>query len=408
MNVYTCAMDDRGDAPEHLLRLAAGRYDGYLALLGAMVDVDSGSFDVDGVNRVGDLVCERLATGGWAVERIPAEPVEGLPQLGDAVVGRRTGALPPDQGGARLLLLAHLDTVFDAGTAAARPFTVAGGVARGPGVIDDKCGVAAGIDGVELLVDDAGFDGFAEIVLLCTPDEEIGSPGSNHITEKLASQADVVVGLEAARRNGDIVSARKGMASFQIEITGRAAHAGVAPELGVNACLEAAHKTIALQGLNGRWDGVTCNVGTVRAGSRINVVAAEARLGVELRATTTAAFEAAAVEIDAIAARAWVPGTTTVCRRGRAHLPMEKTPATARLAALAMEAAADLGFHLGDQATGGCGDANIAAAAGTPTIDGLGPNGGGVHTPDEFLTLDSIAPRLALLAALLTRLGRAC
>lgn len=400
-------MNDRRDDHARLLTLAAGRYDRYLALLGAIVAVDSGSFDAAGVNRVGDLVVERMTAGGWAAERVPVA-APGFGPLGDAVVGRRTGALPPERGGARLLILAHLDTVFEAGTAAARPFTVADGIATGPGVIDDKCGVAAGVEAVELLVDDAGFDQFAEITLLCTPDEEIGSPASNQVTEKLASQADAVIGLEAARRNGDIVSARKGMATFEIDIVGRAAHAGVAPELGVNACLEAAHKTVALQALNGRWDGVTCNVGTIRAGSRTNVVAAEAHLGVELRATTTAAFEAAAAEIEAVTAREWVPGTTAVCRRGPIHLPMEKTPATARLVALAGEAAAELGFALGDQATGGCGDANIAAATGTPTVDGLGPHGGGVHTPDEFLRLDSIAPRLALLAAVLTRLGRQC
>jgi glutamate carboxypeptidase len=400
-------MDERG-TPARLLEFAAGRYDRYLELLEGIVNVDSGSYDADGVNRVAELLTARLTAGGWAAERVVSARIEGLPRLGDAVIAKRTGALPPERGGARMLLLAHLDTVFDAGAASARPFRTAGGVATGPGVIDDKCGVATGVEAVELLLDDAGFDQFAEIVLLCTPDEEIGSPASRQLIEKLAAEADVVIGLEAARRNGDIVSARKGMATFEIVITGKAAHAGVAPELGLNACLEAAHKTIALHALNGRWDSVTCNVGTVRGGSRTNVVAAEARLGVELRAATTASFEAAVEQIEAITAKSWLPGTSATCTLGHAHLPMERTPATARLAALTAELAQQLGFTLGDQATGGCGDANVAAATGTPTIDGLGPRGGGVHTEDEFIELDSIVPRLALLASLLTRLGRAC
>jgi glutamate carboxypeptidase len=397
-------MDPRAD-PASLLPLASGRYGGFMETLEATVNIDSGTLDPGGVNTMADLVADRLAGAGWDVERITPAPVEHHGQLGDAVIGRRAGNRPGDAGGRRILLMAHMDTVFERGTAAARPFGVKGERAFGPGVIDDKAGLVAGIEAVELLADDAAFDGFAELVLVCSPDEEMGSPASRPIITALAGQADVAIGLEAARRNGDLVTARKGMADLVIEVAGLASHAGVAPDKGVNAALEAAHKTVALQALNGRWPGVTVNVGVLVAGTRSNVVADHALLRVDLRAVTVAAFELARQEVEAIAARSFVPGTTSTCRASHLHTPMERTAANAALVGVAAEVAAELGFTLGDQATGGCGDANISTAAGTVTIDGLGPVGGDAHAGTEWLDLESVVPRTALLAGLLARLG---
>ena len=129
----------------------------------------------------------------------------------------------------RLLLLAHMDTVFDEGTAAARPFGIRDGRAYGPGVTDDKAGVVCGFEAVEVLCDLVGFDDFAAITLVCSPDEEIGSPFSRPLIESLAGEHDLAVGLEAARTNGDLVSARKGIAAFTVEVDGKAVHAGVRP-----------------------------------------------------------------------------------------------------------------------------------------------------------------------------------
>jgi glutamate carboxypeptidase len=402
-------MDPRAD-PASLLPLARGRYAGFLATLESTVNVDSGSLDLDGVNRVATLCAERLERGGWSVKRLASAPVRrpgsAALALGDVVLGRRTGARPTDLGGRRLLLMAHMDTVFDAGAAAERPFRTEGEHAYGAGVIDDKGGLAAGIEAVELLVDDAGFEDFAEIILMCNPDEEIGSPASRPVIERLAAEADVALGLEAGRRNGDLVTARKGMADLLIQITGRAAHAGVAPDRGVNAALEAAHKTVALQALNGRWPGVTCNVGILRAGTRSNVVAASALLEVDLRAVTVSAFDEAFAEVEAIAARSFVDGTTATCHKVHVHTPMERSDANAHLAAEVAEVGRALGLHVGEQATGGCGDANISTAAGVTTIDGLGPIGGDAHTPSEWLDLGSVTPRIALLAGVLARFGQ--
>jgi glutamate carboxypeptidase len=383
------------------------REDDLLARLEELVNIDSGSFTAAGVNRVADLCQARFEAGGWEVERHRHRPDaewEG-PPLGDLVLGRRAGARPVAEGGRRLLLMAHMDTVFDEGTAAARPFRVRDGRAHGPGVTDDKAGVVCGFEAVEVLCDLAGFDDFAAITLVCSPDEEIGSPFSRPLLAALAADHDVAVGLEAARVGGELVSARKGISAFTIEVAGKAVHAGVRPAEGVNAVLEAAHKTIALQALNGRWDGVTCNVGVLRGGTRTNVVADRAILQVEVRAATTAAFEAAMAEVERIVAASTVAGATARMAPAHRHPPMERTPAVAALVAEAQAVARDLGFEVGEAATGGAGDANTTAAAGLATIDGLAPVGGEAHGPDEWLDLASVVPRTALLAGLLARLG---
>jgi glutamate carboxypeptidase len=397
-------IDPRAE-PASLLAPLRARYDDLLARIEELVNIDSGSYTAAGVNRVADLCQARFERGGWTVQRHRADADWVGPPLGDLVVGRRTGTRPVAEGGRRLLLLAHMDTVFDEGVAAARPFRVRGPRAYGPGVTDDKAGVMCGFEAVEVLCDEAGFDDYAAITLVCSPDEEIGSPFSRPLIEALAAEHDVAVGLEAARTNGALVSARKGICAFTVEVVGRAVHAGVRPAEGINAVLEAAHKTVALQALNGRWPGVTCNVGVLQGGSRTNVVADRAVMRVEVRAATMDAFDRALAEVERIVARSTVDGAAATMAPAHRHPPMERTPAVAALVAQAQAVARELGFEVGEAATGGAGDANTTAAAGLPTIDGLAPVGGEAHGPDEWLDLDSVLPRTALLAGLLARLG---
>ncbi len=399
-------MDPRAD-PQALLPLLQRRYQDAVARLEQLVNQDSGSFAKTGVNRVADLLEHDLRSGGWLVERRTHRPVPGEPALGDVLIGRRRGGLSLGAGGRRLLLLAHMDTVFDDGEAAARPFRTDGRRAFGPGVTDDKAGLVTGVEAVEAMCDDAGFEDFESITILFSPDEEIGSPFSKAVIRELAADHDVAIGLEAARTNGDLVSARKGIAALEVRVTGTAVHAGVRPEKGASAALEAAHHTIALHGLNRRWQGVTCNVGTVRAGTRPNVVAGGAILELDLRATSTADFERALAAVSEIVDRQTVPGTRSAVRVLHRHPPMERTTAVMALVAEAQRVARDLGFEVGHTATGGAGDANTTAAAGVPTIDGLAPVGGDAHGPGEWLDLDSLVPRTALLAGLVARFGSA-
>jgi glutamate carboxypeptidase len=241
---------------------------------------------------------------------------------------------------------------------------------------------------------------FGSVVFVCNPDEEIGSPFSGPLIRELAGEADVAFVLEAARENGDIVSARKGVSDARIEVAGRAAHAGVEPERGRSAVLEAAHKTLALHALNGRWPGVTVNVGVVEGGSRPNVVPERCFLAVDIRGPDEGSLQAAEAEVRRIAGQAEVEGTSSAITLTAWHRPMEKTPSTERLVGLAADLARDLGFEVRDAATGGASDANTTAAAGVPTLDGLGPVGGREHSPEEWLDLESVVPRVSLVAGL--------
>jgi len=379
--------------------IASRRYDDFVDALREMVNVDCGSYTPEGVNAIADMCAERFGKSGWAVERIPHRPAEGEAPLGDLIVGRLSGA-----GGPRVLMIGHTDTVFDPGTVAERPFRIDGSRAFGPGVSDMKGGLLTGFFAVEVL-QEAGFDGFGSLTYVCNPDEEIGSPFSRDHIKTLAAEADVAFVLEGARENGDIVSSRKGVSDFRIEVRGRAAHAGVEPERGRSAILEAANKTIALQALNGRWQGVTVNVGVVSGGTRTNVVPATCIIEVDVRSPFEGTLVAAEQAITAIASAHTVSDIEVEVTGGAWHRPMEKREGGAKLAALAAEVAAELGFALKDAATGGASDANTTSAAGVPTLDGLGPVGGDDHAPKEWVDLDSVVPRISLLAGLVSRLG---
>jgi glutamate carboxypeptidase len=364
-----------------------------------MVNVDCGSFTREGVNAIADMCQARFEAGGWKVERIPHVPAGAEPQLGDLVIGRLDGA-----GGPRVLMIGHTDTVFEPGTAAERPFSIEGDRATGPGVSDMKGGLLTGFFAVEVLRE-AGFDGFGSITYICNPDEEIGSPFSRSHIEQAAADADAAFVLEGARENGDMVSARKGVSDFRIEILGRAAHAGVEPERGRSAILEAAHKVIALHELNGRWPGVTVNAGVIEGGTRPNVVAERCVLHVDVRSPQEDTLTAAEAAVNRIADATTVPDILVAVDDGGWHRPMEKSEAGARLVALAIDVAGDLGFELRDAATGGASDANTTSAAGVPTLDGLGPVGGDDHGPREWIDLTSVVPRVSLLAGIISRLG---
>ena len=378
-------------------KLAEDCYDSYLADLRVLVNLDCGTYIPSGVNRVADLMQERFAARGWSTERFPHQPQGDEPRLGDVLVATRRGA---HEDGRRILLVGHMDTVFPEGTAAERPFRIDGSTAYGPGVSDMKGGLLGGLYAMNVL-QDAGFTAFGSVTYVCNPDEEIGSPFSGPLILERAKNVDACFVLEGARENGDIVSARKGVTDFRIVIRGRAAHAGVEPERGRSAALQAAHTIVALHDLNGKWPGVTVNVGVVQGGTRPNVVAERCELQVDLRAPTRASFGEAVEALRMVATLQAVPDTEVEVTPMSGFPPMEKTDATARLVEQAKRIAGELGFEVNDAATGGASDANPVAGSGIPTLDGLGPIGGADHSPGEWLDLESVVPRIALLAGLI-------
>ncbi len=388
--------------PVELRSFVEKRFPAYLEGLEATVNVDCGTFVVDGVRRIADFMQERFEAAGWEVERRPHTAGDGAEeQLGDLLIARLTGGSPD---GRRVLLIGHMDTVFPEGTAAERPFRMEGSRAFGPGVSDMKGGLLGGFHAVGALRD-AGFDGFAAITYVCNPDEEIGSPWSSRAIRELAPKHDVCFVLEGARENGDIVSSRKGVADVVVRVTGRAAHAGVEPERGRSAVLQAAHTVVGLHELNGRWPGVTVNAGVIAGGTRANVVAERCELRVDVRAPRVDSFEAALEEVRRVASERAVPDVEVevVVRTG--FPPMERTEATAHLVEQAKAIASELRYEVNDAATGGASDANVVSGLGVPVLDGMGPVGGADHAPGEWLDLDSVVPRVTLLAAMIANAG---
>jgi glutamate carboxypeptidase len=384
------------DQLEQLRTHLEGALPDYLADLERLVNIDCGSYTKLGVDEVGRWVADQLRELGAQIRVLPHET------YGDTVVAVLEG-----RGRGRALLIGHLDTVFEAGTAAERPFVIEDGRAYGPGVDDMKGGLLTGLYALRALRSTRGGGApadwlpFERLAFVANPDEEIGSPSSTPHIQEAARDATVAFVLESARENGDIVSARKGIADFRLTIVGRAAHAGVEPEKGRSATLEAAHKTVALFALNGRWPGVTVNVGSIHGGTRPNIVAEKCEMQVDVRATTVNDLDAVEAAIRDICETSTVPDTTSIIERLHHWLPMEKTPATAALAELAISLAGRIGFELHDAATGGASDANTTSGMGVPSLDGLVPVGGADHAPGEYLEVDSIVPRTTLFAALL-------
>ncbi|MDO8485635.1 MAG: M20 family metallopeptidase [Candidatus Limnocylindrales bacterium] len=365
----------------------------YLANLERLVNIDCGSYTPAGVNEVGRWTGEYLAELGAAVEYRPDPGV----RLGDTVVATFSG----QAGGPRVLLIGHLDTVFDPGTVAVRPFRLEDGIAHGPGVTDMKSGLLAGLYALKALIGERGGLPFERLVFVVNPDEEIGSPSSTPHIRAIATEVDVALVLECGRANGDIVSSRKGILDTRLHVHGRAAHAGVEPEKGRSAILEAARIVTDLHELNGRWPGVTVNVGVIGGGTRPNVVPEDCTLEVDVRATSREALEEAEAEIRRIAEATEVEDTTVEFETMARWWPMEKLVRSGRLVEHAQAVAQTLGFEVRDASTGGASDANTTSGMGVPSLDGLGPIGGNDHSPAEYLDVDSIVPRTTLLAGLL-------
>jgi glutamate carboxypeptidase len=372
----------------------------FIADLERLVNVDCGSYTKPGIDAIGAFVAERFAALGADVRVDPND------DLGNTVVGRWTGSVDVGRG-PRLLLIGHMDTVFPDGTAAARPFRIdPDGRAHGPGVTDMKAGLLAGLYAVDALRRAGIALPFERLTYVANPDEEIGSPVSSPVIRALAADVDGCLVLECARANGDIVSSRKGIADIEITVHGRAAHAGVEPEKGRSAILEAARLVRDLHALNGRWPGVTVNVGTIAGGIRPNVVAETCVLEVDVRAVRGPDLDAAENAVREVAARTEVEDVSVEVALRAGHRPMEKLERSGRLVDTAVSLAHALGFDLRDAATGGASDANTTSGLGVPTIDGLGPIGGLDHSPDEYLEVASIVPRTALVAALMLAIGR--
>ena len=378
-------------AASGLLDYLAAQRERYLTDLRTLTALEAGTLNKPGVDAVQDWLQARLGLLSFDCTR------ERQAVLGDNLLAIRKG-----EGTQRVMLLGHADTVFPVGTAAARPMSIHGNKIMGPGTCDMKAGLLTGIYALEAL-DHAGFNGYGAINFLCVCDEEIHDRCSIPLIRRTARTSDVAFTLEAARANGDIVTARKTAVWCTVEVQGKAAHAGVEPEKGRSAILALLRHLAEIDKLNGFRPGVTVNIGRVEGGTQPNVVAEHAIAQIDLRAWRN---EDIPPLLDAIRLQLQQPvlaGTTAALHvtLDTAMPAMERTPAVERLEALAQAAAQEIGFTVKGASTGGASDASFVAAEGIPVLDGLGPIGGLDHSPDEYIELDSITPRTALLAKLI-------
>ncbi|MFL5282997.1 MAG: M20 family metallopeptidase [Rhodopila sp.] len=373
----------------------ATQQDAMVGLLREMVSIDSGSANKPGIDAVGAVIRRFLEGHGLVIETLPQR------RYGDCLRATIPGQVQGNAGGA-IVLMGHRDTVFPDGEAARRPFTIRDGIAYGPGVADMKAGL---VMNCFILAAFARFGGApTPLIGLFTGDEEIGSPEGRPVIESEARRARVVFNSESGRVSGNVVTGRKGGVFMGFRITGKAAHAGGNFTAGISAIEELAHKIQAIHALTDLDRGITLNVGLVSGGQSVNTVAPWAAGEIDFRYVDPADKDDILARIAAIVGRSFVPGTGAELTVKGEFLPLTQSPAAQRLFELYVDAAAATGFTTGGEFTGGCADSGFTAAAGTPTLCGVGPVGGHAHTPDEFLRVDSLVPRAQACARAILRL----
>jgi glutamate carboxypeptidase len=366
---------------------------GLARLLGEFVRIESPSYDTPGVNRLVARLDTEWRKRGARVQHLRAPAACGLPDL-------LRCELPPAHAGAlrQILLLGHTDTVYERGTLARMPFRIARGRALGPGALDMKAGIVIALGAVDALRA-AGAGPRRRVVCLWTPDEEIGSKCSRAAIEREARRSEAVLVLEPGTGpRGKLKTARKGVGEFILEVTGRAAHAGVNPEDGVNAVHELALQIARIARFGKPRQGITVNADVAQGGSRTNVIAERARAQVDVRCSRAA--DMPRIEARFRALRPILPGAKLRVTGGMERPPLERR-ASAQLFERARALGREMGLRIEESATGGGSDGNLTAALGVPTLDGLGGAGAGAHSPGEYVTTRSLADRAALLAALL-------
>jgi glutamate carboxypeptidase len=364
--------------------------DAFLADLRELVECESPSSDLDAVARSADVVARVGAAHlGAEPERIVLDGVTHLRW--------RLGAGPR-----RVLLVGHHDTVWPLGTLAVRPFSVEDGVVRGPGCFDMLTGLVMAFHALGSLASAGGAEALDGVTVLVTGDEELGSPSSRGLIEDEARLASAALVLEASADGGALKTERKGVSLYDVRLHGRAAHAGLEPERGVNATIELAHQALVVAALGDPELGTTVTPTAARSGTTTNTVPAEASFAVDARVRTVAEQDRVDAAMQAL--RPVLDGARVEVLGGPNRPPLEEAMAT-ELLARARRVASDLDLpDLTAVAVGGASDGNFTAGVGTPTLDGLGAVGGGAHADHEHVLVAPIAGRTALLARLVADL----
>jgi len=378
--------------PTTLLRLLQPRLPQMLSQLRAFVLAESPSLEKAPADRCCGIIAEEWRKLGTRVQRIAQK------HRGDHL--RITWQPQKSRCAGQLLVLGHYDTVYASGTLAKMPFRVSAGKAYGPGTFDMKAGIVQALFALEGLQQAHTAPALRkQIVFLWTSDEEIGSDSSRTLIEVEARRSDAVFVLEPSfGPRGLLKTARKGVGEAEIIVHGRASHAGLAPQEGVNAVHELARQITRLEKWNDLRRGISVNADIVEGGSRVNVIAERARALVDLRALRVTDMRQLEKRLRAL--RPIQRGATLEIHGGFNRSPMERK-ISAALFGRARSLAAQMGLTIGECVAGGGSDGNLTAALSIPTLDGLGAVGDGAHSAHEHVFVKTMPERAALLAALL-------
>jgi glutamate carboxypeptidase len=371
----------------------AAQKEAMLSLLGEVVNLDSGSYDKAGVDAVGARFIRFFRE-----QEMPTS-VEPHERFGDAIHIRLDDKPSNERP---IVLMGHRDTVFPKGEVARRPFRIEGGRAYGPGVVDMKGGLVLN---AFVLAAFKRFGGApAPLAGLITGDEEIASPSSRPVIERVGRQARCVFNSEPGRPTGNVVTSRKGGVFLAFEIAGKAAHSGGNFEKGISAIGEMAHKIVAMHGLTDLKRGITVNVGLAKGGQSVNTTAPHAEGQIDLRYVKPEQRALALADLQKIVDTATVPGTTAKLEIKGEFLPVSATPEAEELFGTYQAAAADAGLRIAGEFSGGCADSGFTSAVGCPTLCGVGPVGANAHTPEEYLEVETLVPRAQAMALAILRL----
>ncbi len=358
-----------------------------------LVNIDSGSYLKSGVDQIGEfLLTEYKALGFMAT-------VYEQEDFGNHIVFHHQDAKDP-----AILIMAHMDTVYPEGTVKERPFHINGNRAYGPGIIDMKSSLVSVLFAIKALKE-SGDISYQNVVLLLNSDEEVGSPTSRSLIEEIAADKKFALVMEPARKDGSLVSSRRGKGNFTLHVRGRAAHSGIEPEKGRSAIEELAYKVIQFQDLNDHEKGISVNVGLIEGGSSINTVSEHATAQIDIRISDKEQAQEIEEKIEEICSVTTVPGTEVELEGEMNRPPMEKNKQTVQLLKFIKDAGKEIGLEITDTATGGGSDASFTAAVGVATVDGLGPIGGNSHSEKEYLEIDSLTERTLLLAMIIKKLS---
>jgi glutamate carboxypeptidase len=363
-------------------------------LLEELVNIDSGSYYKDGVDEVGSIIKTKFEELGMYV-KVHRE----------AEYGNHLEIKSSEEAEPKILIVAHMDTVFPVGDAEKRPYKIIDDKAYGPGVSDEKASHVAVLYALKALMEN-GSDAYQNVHIIFNSDEEIGSPSSKSIIKGAAKGKEYSLVVESGRPNDGVVTERKGAGSYTFDVQGKSAHAGVEPERGKSAIEELAYKTLKLQKLNDYDRGISVNVGLVDGGTSTNTVPSEAKASVDVRFKTKEQGKEVAADLSEIASEETVEGTSTELTGSLGRPPMEKVKGTEQLMDTIRSVGKELGMDIKEESTGGGSDAAYTSTENVPTVDGMGPLGEFSHSEtDEYVDLPSFPKRTALLAKTISRLS---